>query len=64
LETQNPDKIFVPADEKMICTDMKKIHLDDIIKTLVTSSPVIKVEEDIRVRAYRAVERMLKIPRD
>jgi len=64
LETQNPDKIFVPADEKMICTDMKKMHLDDIIKTLVTSSPVIKVEEDIRVRAYRAVERMLKIPRD
>ncbi|MBE9574174.1 MAG: quinolinate synthase NadA [Proteobacteria bacterium] len=64
LETQNPDKVFVPADEKMICTDMKKIHLDDIIKTLVTSSPVIKVEEGIRVRAYRAVERMLKIPRD
>lgn len=64
LETQNPDKVFVPADEKMICTDMKKIYLDDIVKTLVTSSPVIKVEEGIRVRAYRAVERMLKIPRD
>jgi quinolinate synthase len=64
LETQNPDKTFIPADEKMICTDMKKIHLDDIIKALVTSSPVIKVEEDIRIKAYRAVERMLKIPRD
>jgi len=64
LETQNPDKVFVPADEKMICTDMKKIHLGDITKTLVTSSPVIKVEEGIRLRAYRAVERMLKIPRD
>ncbi len=64
LETQNPDKVFVPADKKMICTDMKKIYLDDIVKALVTSSPVVKVEEGIRVRAYRAVERMLKIPRD
>jgi len=64
LKTQNPDKVFVPADEKMICPDMKKIHLDDIVKALVTASPVVKVEEDIRVRAYRAVEKMLKIPRD
>ena len=54
----------MPADKKMICTDMKKIYLDDIVKALVTSSPVVKVEEGIRVRAYRAVERMLKIPRD
>ena len=64
LETQNPDKVFVPADEKMICADMKKIHLDDIVKTLVTSSPVVKVEEGIRVKAYQAVARMLKVPRD
>jgi quinolinate synthase len=64
LEIQNPDKVFVPADKKMICPDMKKIYLDDIVKALVTSSPVVKVEEGIRVRAYRAVERMLKIPRD
>ncbi|UCG63494.1 MAG: quinolinate synthase NadA [Deltaproteobacteria bacterium] len=64
FETQNPDKVFVPADKKMFCTDMKKIYLDDIVKALVTSSPVVKVEEGIRVRAYRAVERMLKIPRD
>jgi len=64
LKTQNPDKVFVPADEKMICADMKKIRLDDIVKALVTSSPIVKVEEDIRVRAYRAVEKMLEIPRD
>jgi quinolinate synthase len=64
LETQNPDKTFIPADERMVCTDMKKIHLDDIVHALVTQSPVIKVEEDTRVKAYRAVERMLGVPRD
>jgi len=64
LKTQNPDKVFVAADEGMICSDMKKIRLPDIVKAISTSSPVVKVEEDIRVRAKRAVERMLKVPRD
>lgn len=64
LKTQNPDKLFIPADEKMICTDMKKITLTDIVNSLLNISPVIKVAEDIRVRAIKAIERMLAIPRD
>lgn len=64
LKTQNPDKTFIPADEKMICTDMKKIHLRDIVKSLLHVSPVIKVAEEIRGRAVKAIERMLAVPRD
>lgn len=64
LKTQNPNKAFIPADERMVCADMKKIHLDDIVHALITQTPVIKVDEDTRVRAYRAVERMLRVPRD
>jgi len=64
LKTQNPDKVFIPADEGMICSDMKKIRLPDIVKAISTTSPVVKVEEGIRVRAKRAVERMLEVPRD
>jgi len=64
LKTQNPDKVFIPADERMICSDMKKIQLADMVNALLTISPVVKVEEGIRVRANRAVERMLKVPRD
>lgn len=64
LKTQNPEKVFIPADQKMICTDMKKIHLPDILNSLETLSPIIKVEEAIRVKAHRAVKRMLKVPRD
>jgi quinolinate synthase len=64
LKTQNPDKIFIPADEKMVCTDMKKIQLPDIVNALLTMSPVVKVAEDIRVKAKRAVEKMLAVPRD
>ena len=64
LKTQNPDKDFIPADEGMICSNMKKIRLPDIVKAISTVSPVVKVEEGIRVRAKRAVERMLEVPRD
>jgi quinolinate synthase len=64
LKTQNPDKVFIPADEKMVCPDMKKIQLPDIVKSLVTMSPQVRVEERIRVKAKRAVERMLGVPRD
>ena len=64
LKTQNPDKIFIPADENMICIDMKKIQLPDIVNALLNISPVIKVAEDIRVKAKGAVERMLRVPRD
>jgi len=64
LRKQNPDKIFIPADDTMVCTDMKKTELVDIVRTLTTLSPVIKVEEDIRVKAYGAVKRMIEVPRD
>jgi quinolinate synthase len=64
LRKQNPHKTFIPADDRMICIDMKKIELDDIVRTLKTLAPVIEVEEDVRVKAYGAVERMLQVPRD
>ena len=64
LKVQNPDKTFIPADEAMVCVDMKKIRLTDIVKSLLTMSPVVKVEEKIRIKAKGAVDRMLQVPRD
>jgi len=64
LKVQNPDKTFIPADESMVCADMKKIRLPHIVNSLLTLSPVVTVEEQTRIKAKRAVERMLKVPRD
>jgi quinolinate synthase len=64
LEVQNPDRVFIPADEAMVCIDMKKTQLPHILNSLLTLSPVVKVEEQTRIKAKRAVERMLKVPRD
>jgi len=64
LSKANPDKIFIPADPNMICPDMKKTGLKDILKALQAMFPVVEVPEDIRVRAKWAVDRMLAVPRD
>lgn len=48
----------------MICHDMKKTGLKDILRALEEMEPVVKVPEDVRVKAKRAVDRMLAVPRD
>jgi quinolinate synthase len=64
LSKANPEKSFIPADPAMICSDMKKTRLEDVLQSLEEMKHVIKVPEYIRVRAKKAVDRMLKIPAD
>lgn len=61
MKKANPDKKFIPADSKMVCEDMKKTGLADILKTLEELQPEVKVPEEIRVKARGAVDRMLAI---
>jgi quinolinate synthase len=61
LNKENPGKTFVPASKKAICPNMKKITLEKVLQSLETLTPEVKVPEDIRLRARRAVERMLAI---
>jgi len=43
----------------MICPDMKKTTLDDVCRALETLEPRVTVPTEVRIRALRAVERML-----
>ena len=61
LRKENPGKTFIPASEKAICPNMKRITLEKMLESLETMSPQIKVPEDIRVKAKAAVDRMLAI---
>ena len=61
LKKENPGKAFIPATAKAVCPNMKKITLEKVLHSLETMSPVIKVPEDIRVRALAAVDRMVAI---
>ena len=58
-----PDKVFIPADPNMICSDMKKTGLREIRRTLEELRPEVKVPEEIRVKAKGAVDRMLAVSR-
>ncbi|MBW1670293.1 MAG: quinolinate synthase NadA, partial [Deltaproteobacteria bacterium] len=64
LKKQNPEKRFYAASPEMICTDMKKTGLKDLLRALQAEGPVIIVPEPIRLRALKAVERMMAVPRD
>jgi len=61
MSKANPHKTFIPADPNMICQDMKKTRLADILRSLEDLNPEVKVPEEIRVKAKDAVDRMLAI---
>lgn len=62
LKKANPEKMFYPASEKMVCKNMKRITLPDILSSLENLSGEVKVPETVRLPALRAVERMLDLP--
>jgi len=62
LKKQNPGKTFISASEKMICRTMKSITLTDIYIALADMKHVIKVPDEIRIPAQKALDRMLAIP--
>ncbi len=61
MRKANPDKKFYPASEKMICRDMKKITPQDVLNSLENMSGKVKVPEEIRIPALKAVERMIEL---
>jgi len=64
LRKEVPEKRFYIASPRLICPNMKKTSLLSVLTAMENLSPVIKVEEPIRIRAKLALDRMLAIPRD
>ena len=64
LRKENPDKSFFSASPHLICPDMKRITLADLIAALQEKRHQVTLPEDMRQRALLAVERMLAVPRD
>jgi quinolinate synthase len=60
LRRENPEKRFVPVTDQAICPNMKWTTLDIVAGALETMTHVVRVEEEIRVRAERAVRRMIE----
>ena len=56
-----PDKEFYLASERLVCPNMKMTTLSKVRDALKTLSPRVSVEEEIRVRAKEALDRMLAL---
>jgi len=61
LKKQNPEAEFVPASERAICPNMKKITLEKIVWALEDMQYKISIPEAIRKKAKKALDKMVEI---
>ena len=61
LKKENPEKIFIPASKRAICPNMKAITLEKVLWALERMEYHVAVPPEIREKAVKAVNRMLKI---
>ncbi|MCX7842790.1 MAG: quinolinate synthase NadA [Clostridia bacterium] len=61
LKKDNPDKEFYLLSPGLICPNMKKTSLKSIYDALYEMKNQIEVDEEVRLKARRALDRMLEI---
>jgi quinolinate synthase len=61
LKKQNGQAEFIPASERAVCPNMKKITLDKIIGALEEMRYKIEVPNEISVKARKALDRMVAV---
>jgi quinolinate synthase len=61
LQKDNPGKKFFPASELAVCPNMKRTNLEKILWSLEEMKYEVRVPESIRVKARKAIDRMLSI---
>jgi quinolinate synthase len=61
LKKENPDKVFHPLRKDMVCLNMKKTTLESVLAALREMRYGVRVPEEIRVKAKKALDRMLEV---
>jgi len=61
LKKDNPGKEFYPASERAVCPNMKRTTQEKILWALEELKEEVRVPDDIRLRAKKAIDRMLEI---
>lgn len=60
LKKANPEKTFYLLSSGLVCPNMKRITIPKILSALKNLAPVITVPPEIRLKARRALDRMLE----
>jgi quinolinate synthase len=61
LNKEFSDRAFYPVNPNAVCAFMKTITLDNMISSLETLSPEVRVPAEIARRARRSIDRMLEL---
>jgi quinolinate synthase len=61
LQKENPDKEFIPASERAICPNMKKITLEKLLWSLEDMQYIITIPEETAAKAKKALNRMIAV---
>lgn len=61
LQKENPSKRFIPASERAVCPNMKLITLEKVLWSLEEMVHQVRVPDELRDRAQRAVQKMLSL---
>jgi quinolinate synthase len=64
LRQENPGKVLYSPSHRLVCRPMKRMTMADVLSALKENRHIITVPEETRLRALKAVERMLAVPRD
>lgn len=62
LQKDNPEKKFYPASEHAVCPNMKRTTLEKVLWSLEETKDEVRVSDEIRRKAKRAIDAMLAIP--
>jgi len=61
LKKDNPSKEFYPASERAVCPNMKRTTQEKVLWALEELKEEVRVTDDVRKRAKKAIDRMLEI---
>jgi len=61
LRKHYPGRRFYLVRDEFLCPNMKLTTVEKVLRSLETLEPKIEVPEEIRVKAYRALERMIQL---
>ena len=62
LQKDNPEKKFYPASELAVCPNMKRTTLEKVLWALEEMKDEVRVPDEIRKKAKKAIDAMLAIP--
>lgn len=61
LLMKNPDKKFYSVGHRQFCPNMKRIHLESVLTALQSLEPEVELEEELRKKAERPLQKMLEL---